>query len=496
MKKLIYIFAVLLVTACGKDDISRPSDYNYPFDFNVQASNTMVAGEQSPINITIKNTGEHENPNKEYTMTFSTTGQGVIKNDKGQIFDNTHEIPIEDKGQAIKVFYNPTSSGNHTVTLSIKNDKGLVKEQKITYDVKEASFEVSVDKNTASIKQGETTAHLLTIKENSASGKKYQVSVNASEGVSQAKLNGKIIALNTKIDLAGLSNQKIEITFNKGGNFTPNIVVSQESKTMSIPLNISVSQLKVTASNIKWFQREANKEPKEITQIKGFLNSATSMMYLTADVQTETPTFKINLSSEKDLIQSLELNGRTYTPNTWISVTKADIPNIKIVHKESGYGLDKMKVRFQDAFENTSEEYLYEYKYYKAPTIDGAHTFKSYFKGQFKRGQIITDTFIGITNINAIPMNGNGAKIVEVNYSLAVSSQGSMYHSEQNIITKYDAEKVNYVKNWTFNKTVIDAWRNRNTLSYHFMVTMKNEFGVHNTINIASISEPEVTEWK
>jgi len=456
----------------------------------------MVAGEQSPINITIKNTGEHENPNKEYTMTFSTTGQGVIKNDKGQIFDNTHEIPIEDKGQAIKVFYNPTSSGNHTVTLSIKNDKGLVKEQKITYDVKEASFEVSVDKNTASIKQGETTAHLLTIKENSASGKKYQVSVNASEGVSQAKLNGKIIALNTKIDLAGLSNQKIEITFNKGGNFTPNIVVSQESKTMSIPLNISVSQLKVTASNIKWFQREANKEPKEITQIKGFLNSATSMMYLTADVQTETPTFKINLSSEKDLIQSLELNGRTYTPNTWISVTKADIPNIKIVHKESGYGLDKMKVRFQDAFENTSEEYLYEYKYYKAPTIDGAHTFKSYFKGQFKRGQIITDTFIGITNINAIPMNGNGAKIVEVNYSLAVSSQGSMYHSEQNIITKYDAEKVNYVKNWTFNKTVIDAWRNRNTLSYHFMVTMKNEFGVHNTINIASISEPEVTEWK
>lgn len=496
MKKLFYLFAVLLVTACSKDDISRPSEYDYPFDFNVQASNTMVAGEQSPINITIKNTGEHENPNQEYTLTFSSTGQGVIKNEKGQIFDNTHEIPIENKGQAIKVFYNPTSSGNHTVTLSIKNDKGLVKEQKITYDVKEASFEVSVDKTTASIKQGETTTHLVTIKENSASGKKYQISVNASEGVSQAKLNGKIIALNTKVDLAGLSNQKVEITFNKGGNFTPNIVVSQESKTMSVPLNISVAQMKITASNIKWFQREANKEPKDITQVKGFLNSATSMMYLTADVQTETPTFKINLSSEKDLIQSLELNGRTYTPNTWISVTKADIPNIKIVHKESGYGLDKMKVRFQDAFENTSEEYLYEYKYYKAPTIDGAHTFKSYFKGQFKRGQIITDTFIGITNINAIPMNGNGAKIVEVNYSLAVSSQGSMYHSEQNIIAKYDAEKVNYVKNWTFNKTVIDAWRNRNTLSYHFMVTMKNEFGVNNTINIASISEPEVTEWK
>ncbi len=48
-------------------------------EVDVQASNTMVAGEQSPINITIKNTGEHENPNKEYTMTFSTTGQGVIK---------------------------------------------------------------------------------------------------------------------------------------------------------------------------------------------------------------------------------------------------------------------------------------------------------------------------------------------------------------------------------------------------------------------------------
>jgi len=429
MKKLKLISflasALLMILASCSDDngFEQGSDYDYPFTFNVDTQLQGVQGIEIPLKINIEETGTITNPNKDYTLSFTSSGQATLITDAGIIYNPDQKIEFQfNQETEFKINYLPSSFGNHSVIYKIKNSAGREVTQTVNYTIEEGSYSISVDEQNKEDYQGNEITYTLKITENVASTEPYQISVQNATTPKTIKINNQVVQENSFVNLSNLTDNKVTLIYNEAGVKNPTIVVKNQNKTQSLSVNTNVLKYDLTLNgSLKYkFHNYATGADQMIDITANELKKKScyeELLYLEGtSLITQNPNNDISLyvGSSLGTIENVVYKNVSYPVNTYFSIDKTQIGNIKLKLKSTKiYGDEIITIKVKDNFGNESTQFSKNYLLFDDPTVNNTSTnLHTYYKlGTVPNGY---NSYNRAENISAINITGNGKEITNV----------------------------------------------------------------------------------
>lgn len=498
MKQLIFLLVInLLFISCKKNGYDAELNYDYPYEIEVTTNTESVLGNEIPLSVIFKNKSEYDNPNKEYTLKFSSSGAGYLKNSLGQIYDNTHEIKVVDEGKPVELFYIPTSDGQQTLTLNFINKQNNSVEFKTTYKIEKSSFQLTTVEKDFEIMQGEVLNLTLGITENTTFETPYQLAVNNITDIDYIEINNQKVSPSTFVSLQNTEPINLKIRYNKAGNFNPLIVLKNNNTEFSLPLNVRVNQRLLNVASSSLFLIKANSDKTDLKIINRYnKESADDNSYITPNINIETinKTLFVKFSDTKGTVDKIQYNNNTYYKGDWFLVETSDLKidsKIKLITKASNYGDESIKIEVKDEFDNEITPLIINYRYYSNPTWIDKTAPNNYYVADILLDKDLY-SYKNIRNLAPIKLSGNGAKIVKLDYEVQIGTKHPTNPAGiLNISVKklgqfnYNQENIEFNESWN-NLVVYDAnvYRQRNSAYINMIFKVTNEFG--ETTNISS----------
>lgn len=455
LSTLLLLFIVLFSSCSDDNGLKQDSDYDYPFDYEISTSNQGVQGIAIPLFIEINETGTIPNPNQKYTLSFATSGQGILIDPEDNLYNPGQLIEVQYNGvESFMMNYLPGSFGLQTVTYTLKNSAGREVSKTINYQIEEGTFVIAVDQQNKEDYQGNEVTYNLSITENISSSQPYQIYLQNVGEQTEMKINGQTVLENTLVNTDHLSDNVISFKYNTADIYNPTIVVRNGDKTQMLSVNLNIKKYNLSLDGFLRYNRyvplsnTTNLVDINTSQLKKAEIHESILLLSGSSVVTENPNQNIYFHVESSLntIESVLYNGISYVPGAYFSITKDQIGEIKLKFKNQPiYGNEEIKIKVKDNFGNESAIFSKSYLLYDLPKINTSSTnLRDFYKS------IIEDVnrIIKLESVTAMNITGNGKMISSIKVRLSFKRNSADFYTGEYFVFNYaDLSSVNFSKN-------------------------------------------------
>lgn len=483
----------LVLISCSDDNgFEQGSDYDYPFTFKVNTELQGVQGIKIPLTIELEETGEIKNTDKNYTLSFTSSGQATLATDTGVIYNPDQKVEFQYSEETkFKINYSPTTYGNHSVVYKIKNSAGKEVTQTVNYSIEEGTYSVAVDEQNKEDYQGNEVSYTLDITENIQSTEPYQVSLQNAMNPTTIKINNQVVQENSFVNLTNLTGNKITLSYNEAGTKNPTIVIKNQTKTQSLPVNLNILKYDITLNgSLKYkLHNYSTGQDQMINITTNELKKKScyeDLLYLEdSNINTLNPSNSISLfvGTSLNTIESVIYNNVSYPVNSFFSINKNELGNIKLKLKaNSSYGTEDITIKVKDNFGNESNVFSKQYLFFDNPTINNTSTnLYTYYQLNSPPGGY--NQYNQFENISAINITGNGKEITNVKVKLEIY---------KNYVSVYQSAEKSFNYN---NETSIDFSEDINNLNVNLgVISGSSNWLVKMDIKVTNIDNTVVTK--
>lgn len=455
---LLLLFIVFFSSCSDDNGLKQDSDYDYPFDYEISTSNQGVQGIAIPFFIEITELGEILNPNQKYTLSFATSGQGILIDPLDKLYNPGQPIEVQYSGEAsFMMNYLPGSFGLQTVTYTLKNSAGKEVSKTINYQIEEGTFVISVDQQNKEDYQGNEVTYNLSISENISSSEPYQIYLQNVGQQVEMKINGQPVLENSLVNTDDLTDNIITFKYNVDAIYNPTIVVKNGDKIQMLSVNLNIKKYHLSLDGFLKYNRYVplsnTTELVDIntSQLKKAEVYESFLLLSGSSVVTENPNQNISFSVESSLnaIEAVLYNGISYVPGTYFNITKDQIGNIKFKLKNQPiYGNEEIKIKIKDNFGNESAIFSKSYLLYDLPKINTSST---NLRDYYKRVLADVNRIVGLESVSAMNISGNGKEITSIKVRLSIKRNSvDFYTGEYYVFNYLNLSSVNLSENLNY----------------------------------------------
>jgi len=449
------LFFSVLFSSCSDDGgLKQDSDYDYPFDYEISTSNQGVQGIAIPFFIEITETGTIPNPNQKYTLSFATSGQGILIDPEGNLYNPNQSIDVQYNGvESFMMNYLPGSFGLQTVTYTLKNSAGREVSKTINYQIEEGTFVIAVDQQNKEDYQGNEVTYILSISENISSSQPYQIYLQNVGQQVEMKINGQPVLENSLVNTDYLTDNVITFKYNASAIYNPTIVVKNGDKIQMLSVNLNILKYDLSLNGTLKYNRfnpllnTTQLIDVNTSQLKKADIYESFILLSGASVVSNNPNQNISFSVESSLntIEAVLYNGITYVPGAYFNITKDQIGEIKFKLKNQPiYGDEEIKIKIKDNFGNESALFSKNFLLYDLPKIN---TSSANLRDFYKRVYADVNRIVGLESVTAMNISGNGKEITSIKVRLSIKKNSVDFYTGDYITFNYpDVSSVNFSK--------------------------------------------------
>lgn len=441
----LFLLFIVFFSSCSDDNgLTQDSDYDYPFDYEISTSNQGVQGIAIPFFIEITETGTIPNPNQKYTLSFATSGQGILIDPLDKLYNPGQPIEVQYNGEAsFMMNYLPGSFGLQTVTYTLKNSAGKEVSKTINYQIEEGTFVIAVDQQNKEDYQGNEVTYNLSISENISSSQPYQIYLQNVGQQVEMKINGQPVLENSLVNTEHLTDNVITFKYNAAAIYNPTIVVRNGDKTQMLSVNLNILKYDLSLNGTLKYNRynpllnTTQLIDVNTSQLKKADVYESFLLLSGASVVSDNPNQNISFSAESSLntIEAVLYNGISYVPGAYFNITKDQIANVKFKFKNQPiYGDEEIKIKLKDNFGNESALFSKNFLLYDLPKINTSSTnLRDFYKS------IIEDVnrIVSLESVSAMNISGNGKTISSIKLRLSFKKNGVDFYTGEYIIFNY-----------------------------------------------------------
>lgn len=348
----IVLISTFVLNAC--DDNEFESDYNP--DFSITGTFPTPTGFIHTGNaINCELTPEQGSASiQKFEVKFETNGTGKLNDHDENVWFTLDYIPNENE---FNLIFTPTSVGNHSVKIYVKNQFGSEKEIDLNLTVTNPEFTFTVNQNTFSSFQGVNVDVLCNITKNNTGNNTFEFQVQGILAPTTVTYEGQVLNQNVWVPISNPAGWTL--TFNN-----PN--VGTQSMTILVRNTISQSsqEVSVTTTSQGFSFTPANISPVKVGE------QTTSVVNVTT-AHTSTKYFvKYSKSGSGDFLLVGSLSFGVWYPMTNLTNTVA----ILGISHSSMVDDSKLGIQIKDEFGNMQPEQIKNFTIFDDPLIelDGA----------------------------------------------------------------------------------------------------------------------------
>lgn len=333
---LVAIVSVLMLNSC-REDGDWSNNNEGIFGFTIERDTDYIEkalGEKNQLKFNVKSKYDFTSVPMKFKYTTSLKGSLILN---GQELDANKEYTLTNANNIFE--YVGNEAGEHTLKISLKNDKGasLTEEYSLKYATQD--FQVDIDKQTGEIFQADLTSYIVKISptkkdENS----KYYIKFNSYDG--EIQFNGVPAEINKEYPIHNIEYFTIGLVTNKIGRQRLDYTIRNNSVKRNLEIQQDIISRKIEILGVSISNE--NVLPKTYMSLVGIISKSPK-------TGNNTIKYKTWISSATNN----NLKGIETTENIWQDYALRD-GNFKVEFLAKEVGEYTFNFQAQDEFGNES----------------------------------------------------------------------------------------------------------------------------------------------
>lgn len=349
---ILSFFSILLFNSC-REDGDWGNDNEGQFGFTIERDNNFIekaVGEINQLKFNVRPSYDFQSIKTSFK--FTTNLNGTLKLN-GETLAANQEYTFESKDNIFEYVGNVV--GSHNLKISVKNEKGVSKEEEFELKYSVSEFTHTFTGGTTPIYQSDETPYLMKIVPNSGQPTTgYKIKFDTYDG--QIKLNGEVVTLGTSYDITNIDSFTTSLKTNVAGIKTLKYSISNSTLSREYSLQQEVLPHTIVLSDFSISKTSAGLDENLI--INGIVTkkpaSSNSIQYKTWISQ-----------GTNGQINGIENTNNIYKPFT---LSSNHLFNLAVKTKEVGDYV--YNVQFKDEFGNESEVITFNISILKPISIE------------------------------------------------------------------------------------------------------------------------------
>lgn len=447
MRKMQVILVLLVITfsACKKKSFIG-TDYNFPFDAQIELESTLLKDNEYSLTINVINTGNIQNPDNNYTVSYS--GNSVLIKNQANIISSNIDIPFTSENIPV-LLITSQQLGTQSIQLTIKNNKGYSITKTVTFTTVESSLNVTTSNKILNTFTDTEVSFNFTVAQDipSALSIKFE---NVNNAVT-IKLNGQVVSRTSTLNINANAQQILTFSYSTVADYNPKIIISDANSQYPIELSISVMARNLSFNNLV-LQRRTNPNQNIFFDVTNTEEFVSSYVYnFKADINSPSQGFKVNIQSTRNVIKEIHYNGTVYYTGDFIPITNAsEFSKILIYFRNTDFGETTIRVKLTDDWNTTSNELSTSFVLYDKVKINSNTLVLNNVPNKILKSIDVSNN--GSLQTNALRIESLGNPITSINYNI----NGKTYMSNTNSITAMLYYTLNSNGNFDVNNSIYD----------------------------------------
>lgn len=411
MKKFLFILLTALgaifFNSCATDGDWEDGSNGGQFGFQIERDDNFIEkgiGEVNQLKFNIQTNYDFATVPTKFKYTTSLNGSLKLN---GQTLTANKEYTFTSKNNIFE--YVGNVSGTHNVKFTVKNSKGVSKEEEFSLPYSISEFTHTYTGGTAEIFQGDGTQYLMKITPGAGqptSG--YEIKFNSYSGT--IKLNGVTASTGQYYTLPNIDNFNVTLNTNVAGQGAVHYTIknSTVSKDYSIQQDVTQRQITVESMNIN----ATTVPPNTSMSLVGVIKKTP----ITGNLNVQYKTWISSASNNNT-------NGIQNTNNVYVPYTLGATGNFSYNMNAVATGTYTYNIQFKDEYGNESAVKSFNVEVGVPLTFIGNQSsILLVNKTQASSGQY---NYITIGFFKTFKVEANPAKIISIEYTLNYDFNGT-----------------------------------------------------------------------